>query len=404
LVDWKCGLFSMPPLLGMMIVGFMCSNIEAINLHKNIDRNWSSTLRSMALTVILLMSGIGLDMEAIKRLKWTCIRLSFTPCIIEGLTVAVAAKFILGMPWLFGLQLGFVLGAVTPAVVVPAMLDMQEAGLGTDEGVPSLIMAAASCDDVLAISLFGVFMGIAFSSGNLIFNIFRGPIEIVIGLVSGLLFGTMLWYFPNKKAPGVTGIRTVLLLALAPMLMFGSNLIGFGGAGALGVLTMAATACMGWGDKAKEPIDGVCGILWDVFQPLLFGLIGAEVKIAYLEKELIGKAMAVLAIGLILRCTATYIMVLGNGYNVKEKLFCVVTWLPKATVQAAVGAICLDNASKWVTDDADAKAAAMDYGKQILTIAVLAILLTAPLGAILISLLGPRWLKQSQNVEKKADA
>jgi len=187
------------------------------------------------------------------------------------------------------------------------------------------------------------------------------------------------------------------------MMLFGSSVLEFPGAGALGVLSMAAIACIGWGDQAKEPIDQCCGYLWDIFQPLLFGLIGAEVKIDYLEKSLIGKAVAVLAIGLILRCTCTFIMVLGNGYNIKEKMFCVVTWLPKATVQAAVGSICLDTAQKWDTDDAAAKDNAIMYGKWILTIAVLSIILTAPAGAILISLLGPRWLKQSKNVKGERD-
>lgn len=154
-----------PSLVGMLLAGILLRNVDAINVARHIDKNWSVSLRNIALVVILLRSGLELDPIALKKLKCTVIRLAFGPCITEALTVAIISHYLLDLPWLWGLQLGFVLGAVSPAIVVPQLLNLQEQGYGVDQGIPTLVMAASSCDDVLAISLFTVFLGIAFSKG-----------------------------------------------------------------------------------------------------------------------------------------------------------------------------------------------------------------------------------------------
>jgi len=393
LVNWKTRYFTFPPLLGMLIVGFLLRNISVINVAKDIDQKWSSSLRSIALVIILLRSGLGLDIAALKRLKFTVIRLAFGPCLTEAATVAVTAHLLLGMPWLWSFQLGFILGAVSPAVVVPSMLQLQNDGYGVNEGIPTMVMAASSCDDVLAISMFGVFLGIAFSEGDVYFNIFRGPLEILIGIVGGILFGMVLWYLPWRKSNHAAANRSVFLLVCGLVFLFGSNEIKFPGAGALGVLALAATASYGWGETAKQPVEKVFGVLWTIFQPLLFGLIGAEVGIEYLDGNLVGKAIGTLVIGLILRTIVTYIAVLGNNMSLKERFFCTIAWLPKATVQAAIGSIPLDRARALGFQGKQEE----EVGIQILTIAVIAILITAPIGAIGISLTGPRWLKKVEN-------
>lgn len=384
-----------PPLLGMLIVGFLFRNVEAVNIAKDIHPNWSSTLRSIALVIILLRSGLGLDIDALKRLKFTVLRLAFVPCTIEALTVAITAHLLLGMPWLWAFQLGFILGAVSPAVVVPSMLRLQEDGYGVKEGIPTLVMAASSCDDVLAISMFGVFLGIAFSEGDLYFNIFRGPLEIIMGLAGGLLIGILLWYFPPKDQKERSANRAVLLVAFGLLFLFGSNEIDFPGAGALGVLTLGATVGYGWGDNEKAPVEKVTGVLWEIFQPLLFGLIGAEVSIEYLNKDLVGKSIGILVIGLFIRFIVTYLVTFGNNLSVKERLFCAIAWLPKATVQAAIGSIPLITAR----DKGFRGKEQEELGIKIVTIAVLVILITAPIGAVGIMLSGPRWLNKPPEPE-----
>ena len=148
------------------------------------------------------------------------------------------------------------------------MLSLQQAGYGTLQGIPTLVMAASSCDDVLAISLFGVFLGIAFSEGDIYFNVFRGPLEIIMGISAGFLIGVILWYFPSRRSESSTANRCCLIICFALTLLFGSALIEFPGAGALGVLCLGATAGYGWGEHNKEPVEKVMGILWIFFQPL----------------------------------------------------------------------------------------------------------------------------------------
>eukprot|EP00112_Aurelia_sp_Birch-Aquarium-sp1_P023460 Seg700.2 transcript_id=Seg700.2/GoldUCD/mRNA.D3Y31 product="Sodium/hydrogen exchanger 9B2" protein_id=Seg700.2/GoldUCD/D3Y31 len=322
-----------PPLLGMLIAGFLLRNVPGISVAKNINKQWSANLRNVALVVILLRSGLGLDIEALKRLKCTVIRLAFSPCLVEAITVGIVSHFLLGMPWLWAFMLGFILGAVSPAVVVPSMLNLQMAGYGTREGIPTLVMAASSCDDVLAISLFSVFLGIAFSQGNLVFNIFRGPLELCLGIFMGLVVGLLLSYIPNKNSKHAARNRSVLLVGFGLLSLFGSNRAELSGAGALGVLTLGAVAGYGWKDDGKRPIADVLSVLWEFFQPLLFGLIGAEVGLEYLSGELVGRGLATLAVGLVLRIAVTYAVVFGNKLSVKEKLFISLAWLPKATVQ-----------------------------------------------------------------------
>ncbi|XP_028396139.1 sodium/hydrogen exchanger 9B2-like [Dendronephthya gigantea] len=385
----------LPKLLGMLLAGLLLTNIEAINVVQHIDKSWSVSLRNIALVVILLRSGLELDPVALKKLKRTVIALAFGPCIIEALTVAVVTNFLLELPWLWGLQLGFVLGAVSPAIVVPQLLKLQEQGFGVNEGIPTLVMAASSCDDVLAISLFAVFLGIAYSTGDLIFNIFRGPLEILLGITLGCFSGFLLSFIPSKHEPRyLHEKRFTMLLSLGVLLLFGSNWIQLSGAGALAVLTTAFVAAHGWKENGKLPVVKSVGKLWIIFEPLMFGLIGAEVKMEYMTAQLIGRGIATLVIGLILRVFVTYLVTFGNDLKLKERLFICIAWLPKATVQAAIGAISLETAREQGFSGKPEE----DYGKNILTLAVLVILLTAPLGAVGIAVTGPRLLRREANV------
>jgi len=388
----KIPFITLPPLLGMLITGFIFRNIPGSSITKNIDKQWSMTLRNIALVIILLRSGLGLDIQALKRLKCTVLRLAFCPCLVEAVTVGIVSHFLLGIPWLWAFMLGFILGAVSPAVVVPSMLNLQLSGYGTREGIPTLVMAASSCDDVLAISLFSVFLGIAFSQGNLIFNIFRGPLELCLGIVVGLVIGGALWYIPAAGSKQLVRNRSFLLVTFGLLSLFGSNRAELSGAGALGVLSLGAVAGYGWKDEGKIPVEKILSSLWTIFQPLLFGLIGAEVSLDYLSAKLVGRGMATLAIGLVLRILVTYSVVFGNKLNVKEKVFIALSWLPKATVQAAIGSIPLDTARA----RGFAGKQQEEVGIQILTIAVLVILVTAPIGAIAIAVSGPKLLRKQR--------
>ncbi|XP_061407206.1 sodium/hydrogen exchanger 9B2-like isoform X1 [Lethenteron reissneri] len=380
------GVPPIPPLLGMLLTGFALKNVPG-QLVDGIAQEWSSALRRAALTVILMRAGLGLDPQALRRLKGVCVRLSVLPCLVEAVSVGVVAHFLLHLPWVWGFMLGCVLGAVSPAVVVPSMLALQERGLGTEQGIPTLLLAAGSVDDVLAITGFNACLSSAFSTGSLLFTVLRGPLEIVMGVFSGLALGLVLRFFPSPDQAHVVAWRTTLLLATGVLAIFGSEALGFPGAGGLCCLMVPFVAARGWGDTNEAVAEAVKAVWIGVFQPLLFSLIGAEVSLSVLEPHTTGLCVGVLLVGLLMRLLVTFGAVGCAGLNVREKLFVSLAWLPKATVQAAIGSVALDVAR--LRGDTGAQA----WGLQILTAAFLSILLTAPLGSLLIGLTGPRLLQ-----------
>uniref|UniRef100_A0A2I3RLF5 Solute carrier family 9 member B2 n=1 Tax=Pan troglodytes TaxID=9598 RepID=A0A2I3RLF5_PANTR len=272
---------------GMLLAGFLIRNIPVINDNVQIKHKWSSSLRSIALSIILVRAGLGLDSKALKKLKGVCVRLSMGPCIVEACTSALLAHYLLGLPWQWGFILGFVLGAVSPAVVVPSMLLLQGGGYGVEKGVPTLLMAAGSFDDILAITGFNTCLGIAFSTGSTVFNVLRGVLEVVIGVATGSVLGFFIQYFPSRDQDKLVCKRTFLVLGLSVLAVFSSVHFGFPGSGGLCTLVMAFLAGMGWTSEKAE-VEKIIAVAWDIFQPLLFGLIGAEVSIASLRPETVG--------------------------------------------------------------------------------------------------------------------
>ncbi|XP_036372602.1 sodium/hydrogen exchanger 9B2 [Megalops cyprinoides] len=379
-----------PPLLGMLLAGFILRNTPVVTDAVHIDFRWSASLRNIALAIILSRAGLGLDASALKKLKMVCLRVAVGPCTIEACTVAVASHFLMGLPWIWGFILGFVLGAVSPAVVVPSMLLLQKDGYGVDQGVPTLLMAAGSFDDVLAITGFTTCMGMAFATGSTWYNLLRGVLEVVGGIVAGVILGFFVRFFPSKDQKSLVVKRSFLLLGLCVFAVFASNVAGFPGSGGLCTLVLAFLAGLGWGE-AKAAVEEVVGGAWEVFQPLLFGLIGAEITISTLDPITVGLGLAALTIALTVRILFTFLMVMCAGFNFKEKVFIALAWVPKATVQAAIGSTALDIARGKKEQELE------KYGMDVLTVAVLAILLTAPVGALVIGLTGPRLLQRSRD-------
>ncbi|CAJ1052284.1 sodium/hydrogen exchanger 9B2 isoform X1 [Xyrichtys novacula] len=379
-----------PPLLGMLLMGFMLKNIPVIKDGVYINYKWSASLRNIALAVILARAGLGLDPTALKKLKSVCVRVAAGPCIIEACTTALVSHFLMGLPWVWGFILGFVLGAVSPAVVVPSMLLLQKEGYGLEQGIPTLLMAAGSFDDILAITGFTTCLGMAFATGSTWYNLLRGVLEVAGGMIAGILLGFLIQYFPSVDQKNLVMKRSFLVLGLSVFAVFGSGVAGFPGSGGLCTLVLAFLAGLGWG-VGKAQVEEVVGWAWDVFQPLLFGLIGAEIRLSELDGHTVGLGIASLLIALLVRVLFTFVCVLYAGFNLKEKIFIALAWMPKATVQAAIGSTALDMARS--KNDTQLQ----KYGMDVLTVAVLAILLTAPVGALIIGLTGPRLLQKPKN-------
>ncbi|XP_054163338.1 sodium/hydrogen exchanger 9B2-like [Oppia nitens] len=380
----------MPTLLGMLITGFLISNTYDINLNKRL----SSTLRSIALVIILLRAGLQLDPKAIVKLSAVCFRLSFTPCLVEAITVALVSKLLLDFTFVWGLLLGFVLAAVSPAVVVPGMISLQEKGYGVDKGVPTLVIAAASVDDVLAITGFGLCLGLVFdTNSSLVWSVMKGPVEAIIGITYGIIMGFILWYIPVKEDS--KSLRISLLLLCGVFALFGSISMDLGGAGPLACLVVSFVAAIKWrqSDTTNEDMESILKVFWLIFQPFLFALIGTEVSLSAMKSDAIGWALITLAIGLTTRTVTAMLVVFSCDLTLKERLFIGFSWLPKATVQAAIGPIALDMAR----DKADQSS--IETANLVLTIAVLSILITAPVGAIAIAFLGPKCLNKNTKTD-----
>nr|XP_033812723.1 sodium/hydrogen exchanger 9B2 [Geotrypetes seraphini] len=386
----------LPSLLGMLLAGFLIRNIPGLSDQVKIRVEWSSALRNIALAIILTRAGLGLDPQALRKLKAVCLRLSLGPCAIESCTAAVISHFLMGLPWTWGFMLGFVLGAVSPAVVVPSMLILQKAGYGVEKGIPTLLMAACSFDDIFAITGFNTCLGMAFSSDSTLNNVIRGVVEVVVGIAAGILLGFFVRYFPSKDQVNIKWKRAYLILGLSVFAVFGSLSFGFPGSGGLCTLVLAFLAGMGWADE-KDAVEDVVAVGWDIFQPLLFGLIGAEISVTSLRPGTVGLCVATLGIALTVRICVTFIMVCCAGFNLKEKIFVSLAWIPKATVQAAIGSLALDAARHRGDEQLE------DFGMDVLTVAFLAILITAPIGALIIGLTGPKMLQEASTSDEEPE-
>lgn len=384
--------FQMPPLLGMLVAGFLLRNLPGGWLEA-LPNSWSVSLRLLALTVILLRAGLGLNLDALRRLQGPFLRLSFLPNLAEAITVAVASYVLLGLPPLWGLLLGFVISAVSPAVVVPSLLDLQLKGYGIAKGIPTMVLAAASFDDVISITGFGICLSLVFGGHgdiSLATALLHAPFELFLGLGGGIVLGLICVWL--RQTP--TWLRFALLLGLGLMVVFVGWALDMTGGGSLAAMTMGAVAARGWQD-VTSPVAKAMGRAWTLAQPLLFGLIGGAVVLAYIDPAYITSGLLILAIGLLVRLTVSYVSVSGADFSLHERLFVALAWLPKATVQAAIGALALDLARHH-----QAGAEAELYGIQVLTLAVLAIVCTAPIGALAIAWSGPRWLQRQEETAR----
>ena len=390
----------------------------------DIDPRISGLLRLLALTVILLMAGLELDPVQLMNMSGIIARATFIPCIVEAISVSILSHYLLDFPWPLGFMLGFVLAAVSPAVIIPCLISLSQRGYGAEKGIPTLVLAACSADDVVAISGFGIFLGITFHTGKPLWRlILHGPIEIILGVTFGIIWGFLAQWIPNKDHKWVGLFRWMILFSGGLIAIFGAHLTHYDGAGGLAAIVMAFMAGKQWrkqGWHDHNPVTDIFGRMWIILEPVLFGLIGTELDVHKIDLDGLGKCTAVLIISVIIRMIATYGAVFGGNLNNKERLFVAVAWLPKATVQAALGPIFLynvlkvhdgmwrtpENKESWVLANPGRNVTEWHpigdkeqwvlWGEDILTMAVLSIVITAPLGALLIMQMGTKLLQQDE--------
>ncbi|WP_049180024.1 cation:proton antiporter [Clostridium paraputrificum] len=367
----------LPGLLGMLILGIVVGP-NMLNLISKDILTISPDLRKIALIVILLRAGLGINRSTLKKVGKTALKMSFLPCVIEGFAIAFVSKYILNISFIEAGMLGFIIAAVSPAVVVPQMLELINKGKGKENGVPTIILAASSIDDVFAITIFSTFLGL-YGGSNISISgkLLSIPISILLGGGIGILIALLLiWIF--KKFHLRDTEKTLIILASGMLLTsledILKNIVPV--ASLLGVMVVGFVLLDKY-PKVANRISEKFNKVWVFAEILLFVLVGAQVDVKVIvHSGLLG--LLVLFIGLVARSIGVYISLMGSNLNLKEKIFCIISFMPKATVQAAMGAVPL--------------ASGVASGNLILAIAVLSIIVTAPLGAVGIKYFGDKWI------------
>lgn len=369
----------LPGLLGMLILGIIIGP-HALNLINPDMMIISADFRRIALIVILLRAGLGLSVTDLKKCGRTAIKMSFIPGIIEGTLIIFVASYLLHFTLIQAGILGFIIAAVSPAVIVPLMLEFQEKKLGTNKQIPTMILASASIDDVFAITIFSTFLGLYTGTNlNIWFQIISVPLSIILGILLGGITGFILYKFFNKFTLQATN-KVIILLAFAIILTsietILENIVPI--ASLLGVMTLGFYLSEK-DHEASLVLKNGLGYIWAFAHIFLFVLVGAEVDVTVaVDAGVYG--IIIIAIGLIGRSIGVVISTVNSNLNMRERIFSVLSYTPKATVQAAIGSVPL--------------AYGVDGGEIILAIAVLSIIITAPLGAIAITTFGKKLLVQ----------
>lgn len=363
---------NLPKIIGMLITGIVLGPFVLDLIDPSILQI-SAQLRQIALIIILIKAGITLDLNDLKKVGRPAILMSFLPATFEIIGYAIFAPIILGISRIDALVMGAVLGAVSPAVVVPRMVNLIEKKIGTKEAIPQMILAGASLDDIFVIVLFTTFLNIAIGGSADFIRFVNIPISIILGIVLGAIVGYALTEFFEHCYKKGRYIRNSLKVLIIMGLAFGlmefeiiiENYVPI--SGLLAVVSMAAIIRIRSCESVANRIAEKTGKMWLVAEVFLFVLVGAAVDIRYTLEAGI-PAILLIFIALAIRAFGVIICMIGTNISFKERLFCIISYLPKATVQAAIGSIPL--------------AMGLGSGNIILSVAVLGILITAPLGAI----------------------
>lgn len=367
-----CQKLKMPRIIGMLVTGIVLGPYVLDFLDPSI-LSISSELRKLALIIILLKAGLSLDLKDLKKAGRPAILMSFVPATCEIAGYILFAPLLLGINRIEAAVMGAVLGAVSPAVVIPRMVMLIEEKYGTKKAIPQMIMAGASCDDIFVIVLFTTFLSMAQGGSADIVDFVNIPVSIVLGILLGAVTGYGLYLFFETSYAHKHCVRNSTKVII--VLGFSMLLVSVEGwlegkvsvSGLLAVVSMACVIKIKSTASVSKRLSEKFGKLWIAAEVVLFVLVGAAVDIRYTLSAGIA-AVFMIFIALIFRTAGVLICTIKTKLNMKERIFCVIAYLPKATVQAAIGSVPL--------------AAGLVCGKIILSVAVLAIIITAPLGAL----------------------
>ena len=382
-----CQQLKLPRIIGMLITGIILGPYVLDLLDPSI-LSISSELRQMALIIILLKAGLSLDLSDLKKVGRPAVLMSFVPASFEILAFFLFAPHILGIKPIEAAVMGAVLAAVSPAIVVPRMVRLMDQNYGTDKSIPQLILAGASCDDIFVIVLFSTFSNITQGGNAHLMDFVNIPVSILFGIVLGGITGYLLSLFFETahahKHCVRNSMKVIIVLGISFLLMaietWMKDIVSI--SGLLAVVSMACLLKIKSTTFVSKRLSDKFGKLWLAAEVILFVLVGAAVDIRY-TLNAGGAAILMILVALLFRSVGVAICLIRTRLTKKERLFCILSYLPKATVQAAIGSVPL--------------AMGLPCGQIVLSVAVLGILITAPLGAILIDGTYKKLLCQSKN-------
>ena len=377
-MGWFCRKMKLPGLFGMLATGIVLGPYVLDLLDPSI-LGISAELRKIALIIILTRAGLGLDLSGLKKIGRPAVLMCFVPASFELFGMLLLAPKLMGLSILEAAVMGAVLAAVSPAVVVPRMVKLMDEGYGVKEGIPQLILAGASVDDVYVIVLFSTFTGMMQGTGASAIRFINIPVSILLGIAIGLGIGVLLAYFFQKIHMRDTS-KVLIILSISFLLVVLEDYL----ATPITFSALIAVMFIGIGLQRKREVvakrlSAKYGKLWVAAEVFLFVLVGATVNIDYIGKVGI-KALIVIAGALVFRMFGVLVCLLGTEIKGKERMFTMLAYTPKATVQAAIGGIPLS--------------LGFACGESVLAVSVLAIVLTAPLGAFAIDLTYKKFLKK----------
>lgn len=386
LMSALCKKIKLPGIIGMLGTGILLGPF-CFNLLDSSILDISAELRQLALIIILLKAGLSLNLSDLKRVGRPAVMMAFVPASFEILAFILFAPSILGITRVEAAVMGAVLGAVSPAVVIPRMVQLMENGYGTKKSIPQMILAGSSCDDIFVIVLFTTFVSMAQGGTARVQDFMNIPISIVLGVLLGVATGWVMSTFfetaYRRKQYIRNSLKVIIILGVSFLLMAAEKQLEgiVSVSGLLAVVSMACVIKLKSTEFVVKRLSEKFGKLWLAAEVILFVLVGAAVDIRYTLKAG-AAALLMIAVALVFRAVGVCLCLFKTNISAKERLFCVIAYLPKATVQAAIGSVPL--------------ALGLDCGQLVLSVAVLAILITAPLGALGMDLTYPKLLTKEE--------
>jgi NhaP-type Na+/H+ or K+/H+ antiporter len=379
IIGWLLSKIKIPGLVGMIIVGLLIGPY-CLGLIDEKILSISTELRQVALVIILTRSGLNLDIDSLKKIGRPAILMSFIPATLEIIGTTLISQLLLEITIFESILLGTVLAAVSPAVVSPRMIKLIEERFGEKHQVPKLILAGSSVDDIYVIVLFYTFLGLVGNNAFDFVSITMIPVTIILGVLLGIIVGLILSYI-LKKTNFKTAINILIIISSSFLMIGLENMLKdyISISSLLGIMVIGIILLFRNKEQAKQLSDGYNN-LWIFFEIILFVLVGATVDFSYAINNGL-MAILILIIGLLFRTLGVLLCLIKTKLTFKERLFTILAYIPKATVQASIGGIALT--------------LGLSCGSIILTVSVISILITAPIGAILIDNLSSKLLDRT---------